>query len=180
MSADVRLNWGSGPQAVAGWINADVIEGQGIEIVGDIRNGLPLDSESVDYIFSSHALQQLPFFDVRTALHELRRVLKTGGVLRLGLPDLDRAIDALRRGDGDYFYVPDSDARTVSGKFVVQMTWYGSSPMLFNYENAREMLEDAQFSRVCRCSYKVTQSRFPEIVALDNRERETLFLEAEK
>jgi hypothetical protein len=33
---------------------------------------------------------------------------------------------------------------------------------------------------VTRCAYCETVSPFPEIVALDNRERETLFIEAAK
>ncbi|HEX5369239.1 MAG TPA: methyltransferase domain-containing protein, partial [Dehalococcoidia bacterium] len=155
-----RLNWGCGEHGAPGWLNADLVHGPGIEISGDIRHGLPLDDECIDYAFSSHALQQLPYLDVEPALRELRRVLKPGGVLRLGLPDLDRALLAWRSNDTSYFYVPDEDARTIAGKLIVQMTWYGSSPMLFNYEFAEEMLQRASFRNIRRCTFRTTASRF--------------------
>lgn len=92
MNAPVRrLHWGCGENAVPGWINADRRERPGVTVIGDIRDGLPLESASIDYIVSIHALQDLPYFDVVPALAELRRLLVPGGVLRLGLPDMDRA-----------------------------------------------------------------------------------------
>jgi predicted SAM-dependent methyltransferase len=175
-----RLNWGCGPHPPADWINADQITADGIHLSGDIRDGLALPTDSLQYIVSIHALQDLPYFDVIPALEELRRVLEPGGTLRLGLPDLDRAIAAYLRGDAGYFYIPDSDARTVSGKLIVQMMWYGDSRNMFTEEFAEEMLLRARFRRVTRCAYRETASRYPEIVTLDNRERETLFIEAEK
>jgi predicted SAM-dependent methyltransferase len=175
-----RLNWGCGPQPAPGWINADLLTAPGIEISRDIRDGLPLESESVRYIVSIHALQDLPYLDVVPALRELRRVLEPGGVLRLALPDLERAIAAYQRNDPGYFYIPDEESATLSGKLIVQMTWYGSSRMMFTYEFARELLLRAGFRDVSRCAYRETASPFPEIVELDNRERETLFVEGVK
>src|SRR5947207_14468139 len=110
-----RLNWGCGPHPVPGWINSDLIEGPGIEISGDIRDGLPLATDSIQYISSMHALQDLGFLDTVPALHELRRVLEPSGVLRLGLPDLERGLQAYLRNDPAYFYIPDQDASTISG-----------------------------------------------------------------
>jgi len=173
-----RLNWGCGPRPEPGWINADRILAPGIEVVRDIRDGLPLRDGSIDYVTSIHALQDLPYLDVVPALQELRRVLRPGGVLRLALPDLERAIAAYLRNDPAYFYIQDDEARTLSGKLIVQMTWYGSSRMLFTWEFAEELLQKAGFARIVRCAFRCTASPFPEIVALDNRERETLFVEA--
>ena len=107
-------------------------------------------------------------------------MLRPGGVLRLSLPDLDRGIAAYLRDDPAYFYVADDAARTISGKLIVQMTWYGASRMLFTFEFAEELLRRAGFATVRRCAFRQTGSRFPEIVALDNRERESLFVEAER
>ena len=42
------------------------------------------------------------------------------------------------------------------------------------------MLLKAGFSRVMHCGFKETATRWPEIVELDNRERESLFVEAVK
>lgn len=153
----------------------------GIAIIRDVRHGLPLRDDDLDYIVSMHGLQDVPYLDVVPTLRELRRVLKSGAVLRLGLPDLDRAIRAYLARDSRYFYVPDDEVRSIGGKLIVQAIWYGSVRTPFTYDFAEELLIRAGFSTVHRCAFRETRSRFaPDIVALDNRERESLFVEAVK
>jgi predicted SAM-dependent methyltransferase len=173
-----RLNWGCGRLPAAGWINSDLLPAPGVDVLADIRGGLPFADGSMRYIASIHALQALPYLEVVPALRELRRVLEPGGVLRLALPDLDRGLAAYRRGDPAYFYIPDEESSTISGKFIVQMTWYGANRMLFTEEFARELLLRAGFQRITRCAYRVTASPYAEIVVPDNRERESFFIEA--
>ncbi len=175
-----RLNWGCGRHPVPGWINSDKEPGEGIDLCCDIRAGLPLPADSLDYIVSIHALQDLPYLDLVPALRELRRVLKPDGVLRLGLPDLGRAIQAYLRGDAGYFYIPDEEISSLGGKLVVQLTWYGSVRTPFTFDFVRELLDRAGYRLVRRCRYRQTGSPYPEIVELDNRERESLFVEAIK
>ena len=175
-----RLNWGCGEHPEPGWLNSDVKDVPGIDIVADVRTGLPLETGSIDYITSIHALPELPYPDLVPALTELRRVLKPGGVLRLALPDLDRAIAAYQREDRDYFHVPDEDARSVGGKFVTQMIWYGYSRSLFVHDFVEELLQKAGFDRIAVCSFHETKSPYPDIVELDSREQESLFIEAIK
>ena len=45
---------------------------------------------------------------------------------------------------------------------------------------ARESLTAAGYHDIKRCAFGVTCSRFPQLASLDNRERETLFVEANK
>lgn len=175
-----RLNWGCGEWAHAGWINSDIKENAGVDIVADIRDGLPIESDSIDYAVSVHSLPEIPFAELVPALVELRRVLKPGGVLRLVLPDLDKGIAAYQRNDSSYFKVPDQDAQSVGAKFVTQMVWYGYSRSLFTHEFIEELLYKAGFSRVDHCAFKQTASPYPEILELDNREKESLFVEAVK
>lgn len=175
-----RLNWGCNTDTPAGWINSDMKVGPGIDISCDIRDGLPLDENSLDYAASIHALPEVPFPDLLPVLRELRRVLKPGGILRLALPDLDKGIRAYLSGDRDYFLIPDEDAKTMGGKFSVQMTWYGYSRTLFTHDFIEELLLKAGFRHVNRCAHQQTSSGFPEITELDNRERESLFVEAVK
>jgi len=175
-----RLNWGCGPRPAPGWTNADRIVAPGIDVSGDVRDGLALASDSFDYAVAIHALQDVPWLDVPVALGELRRVLRRGGVLRLALPDLDRAIDAYRRNDHAYFYVPDAHARAIGAKLVAQIIWYGSVRTPCTYDAIAERLLDAGFHDVRRAAFRETTTRHADIVELDNRERESFFVEATK
>lgn len=175
-----RLNWGCGGWTPEGWINSDIKDDPGVNLIADIAKGLPLETDSIDYAVSIHSLPEIPYPDLVPALAELRRVLKPGGVLRVALPDLDRGIAAYQRGDRDYFLIPDDEVRSVGAKFIVQMLWYGYTRLLFTHDFIIEMLEKAGFSRVVRSAHKATGSAWPEITALDNREAESLFVEAFK
>ncbi len=176
-----RLHWGCGGSAAPGWINSDRGEYPGVDLVCDIRDGLPLPDASIDYVVSIHALPEIPYGDLVPALAELRRVLKRGGVLRLGLPDLDKGVDAYRSGNRDYFaLVPDEDAETIGGKLITQLVWYGYARTLFVRDFVEEILRKAGFGDVHHVGYRETRSSYPEIVELDNRQAESLFVEAVK
>ncbi len=175
-----RLNWGCGDFPDLGWINSDIKASPGIQIARDIRYGLPLQTGCIEYATSIHALPEMPYPDQVPTLRELRRVLEPGGVLRLVLPDLDKGIRAYLDQDRDYFLVPDEHARSTGGKLVTQLLWYGWSKMLFTFDLVEELLMQAGFTSVSRCSYRQTNSRFPDIVEHDSRERESLYAEAVK
>jgi SAM-dependent methyltransferase len=177
-ASSTRLNLGCGPFAMAGWLNADLRDGAGVDLRADIRERLPLDDSSLDCVVAMHVLQDLAWNEIPAALRELKRILRSGGVLRLGLPDLDRAIDAYRRGDGAYFHIPDQDAKAVGAKLVTQIVWYGSVRTPFTFDFAFETLAAAGFRQIARCAFRETRHGDGGIVALDNRERETLFVEA--
>ena len=154
-----RLNWGCGATGEAGWINSDLKEGPGIDIGGDIRDGLPLDANSLDYIVSIHTLPMIPPNDLVPVLGEMLRMLKPGGVVRLGLPDLDKGIRAYLANDRSYFAVPDGDADSLGGKFVLHMLWYGYSVSMFTTEFTCELLRKAGFGRVEICGPARPQAR---------------------
>ena len=174
-----RLNWGCGEHAEPGWINSDRKEGTGI-LACDILGGLPLEDASVDYAVSIHALPELRPDELVPALEELRRVLRPGGVLRLALPDLIAGVRAYLHGDRDYFLVPDEHALSLGGKLVTQLLWYGYTRSLFTADFVEELLHKAGFDSVVHCGFSQTSSPFAEIVSLDNRVRESLFVEAVK
>jgi hypothetical protein len=175
-----RLNWGCGSHVGEGWINSDVKDTPEVDLVADIKQGLPLDANSIDYAVSVHALPELPYGDLLPALAEIRRVLKAGGVLRLVLPDLGRAIDAYVAGDEGYFHLVADDATTPGGRLITQMLWYGYSRTLFTVDFCAELLAKAGFVNIALCEAHRTASEFREIVELDNRETESFYVEATK
>lgn len=180
MTTPLRLNLGCGPVPAPGWLNCDVRQYDGLDYRGDLRIGLPIDSDALDAVVAIHVFQDLEWDEIQGALREVRRVLKPDGVLRLALPDLDRAIDAYRSGDAGYFYVPDEDARSIGAKLVTQAIWYGSVRTPFTFDFAEESLANAGFRDPVRCAYRETRYGDAGLVELDNRERESLFVEALK
>jgi SAM-dependent methyltransferase len=173
-----RINVGCGPVTPDGWIHVDRFAGDGVHVVADLRDGLPIADRSLDVVVAMHVLQDLAYPDIVPALSELRRILRPGGVLRAGVPDLERAMMAFLHGDRRYFYVPDEDAASAGAKLVVQAIWYGSVRTPFTWDFAREVCARAGFDEVRRAGFHVTSTGRAGITDLDNRERETLVFEA--
>ncbi len=162
------------------WINTDIKKNEGVDLVADIRSGLPIATGALDYVVSIHALPELLLSEQVPALRELFRVLKPGGTLRLGLPDLGKGIDAYLRGDRTYFKVEEGAAESLGGRFITHMLWYGYSRTLFTSDFTAELLAKAGFVDVCSRPLGETGSGFPEIAELDNREDESFFIEGRR
>ncbi|MCW5771146.1 MAG: methyltransferase domain-containing protein [Rhodospirillaceae bacterium] len=173
-----RLNIGCGKFPRPGWINIDNKVRTGVDCVADLRGELPFPEASVDYAVAIHVFPHIRLDALAPALRRVLRVLKPGGVFRVALPDLERAIDAYRRGDTAYFAVPDSQWRSLGAKLVAQIVWHNDLATPFTADLAIEALEKAGFRTVRRCAYRETASPFPDIVDCDNRESESFFVEA--
>ena len=173
-----RLNFGCGSITPVGWINSDLQAGPGVDISADVLKGLPLPDDHVDYISSQHVLCELGIYDQVPALTELRRVLKPGGVLRLCLPDFEKNMAAFQTGNSNQFYIWEWD--TIDGNFITHVLWYGCNRTLFTWRFLEELLRKAGFADVRRVAFRQTSSAHPEIVDLDDREAESLYVEAVK
>ncbi|HVV30417.1 MAG TPA: methyltransferase domain-containing protein [Mycobacteriales bacterium] len=115
--SDVRLNLGSGPVAVPGWVNIDRSPNvllqrvpavkRGLRRAGvlndqhmaawaadvqriDMVKGLPYPDGSVQAIYSSHTFEHLYLADVRVLMIECHRVLAADAVMRVALPDAEQ------------------------------------------------------------------------------------------
>ncbi len=65
-------------------------------LYGDIVKGLPVARGTAELLFCSHVLEHLSLTDLRKALRQCRLMLRSGGVFRLVLPDLEFLIDQYR------------------------------------------------------------------------------------
>ena len=83
------VNLGCGSVWHPAWVNLDV-RPVGPEVQSwDVENGLPFDDGAVDGCYASHLLEHLPIEGARRLLRECLRVLRSGGVVRLAVPDLE-------------------------------------------------------------------------------------------
>lgn len=82
-----RLNLGCGRQKLPGFVNVDHAPSEGPDVVCELgRDHWPWDNNSVDEAIASHILEHLPGDEFFHFLHELYRVMKPGGAVRITLP----------------------------------------------------------------------------------------------
>lgn len=88
------LHIGCGQVNSPGYINIDARKFPHVHIVTRKITSLPLfPSDQADLIYMCHVLEHVKRGQVIAVLSEMRRILKTGGVLRLSVPDFDRIVE---------------------------------------------------------------------------------------
>lgn len=89
----MKLHLGCWKRFIPGFIHIDLCDMKHIDYKSDIGNLKFIDNETVDYIYSSHALEYKNFDECKLVLKEWFRVLKTGGMLRIAVPDFEKLIE---------------------------------------------------------------------------------------
>ena len=82
---DLLINIGCGPKPLRGWINLDSARGDEIDVVWDLRRGLPFPNESATAIFGEHVIEHV-HVSVRGAgvgFHVVADELETGQANRV-------------------------------------------------------------------------------------------------
>lgn len=93
----MKINLGSGPAPLEGYINCDlypsgvIVEGatspnKDVDMVFDLNDGLPFDDDSTSEVMAIQVLEHLG--KPLTLLEEIYRVLKPGGIVDVAVPDL--------------------------------------------------------------------------------------------
>lgn len=88
-AGDLRLHLGCGPNHLRGWVNVDLVS-TGADLAWDLSVRAPFADGSVAAIFHEHLLEHLPLPAAVSFLQECHRLLRPGGVLRVGVPDFGR------------------------------------------------------------------------------------------
>jgi SAM-dependent methyltransferase len=88
-----RLQLGTGPNLLPGWLNTDLSPERYPEhspelVYLDASRPFPIADMSFDYVFSEHQIEHIPETQARLMVEECFRVLKPAGRLRIGTPDL--------------------------------------------------------------------------------------------
>jgi predicted SAM-dependent methyltransferase len=82
----LRLHCASGRFRKQGWVNLDLV-GAPVDLAWDLRTPLPFPAEVADAVFHEHVLEHFGLGEGIALLRECHRVLRIGGVLRVGVPD---------------------------------------------------------------------------------------------
>jgi predicted SAM-dependent methyltransferase len=98
----LRLNLGCGHIPLKGYVNTDMRELPGVDVVAEVDR-LPFLPGEVEEIFSSHLLEHFPQEQLRRELLPYwRSLLKLGGILRCVTPDAEAMIHEYEAGRYSY------------------------------------------------------------------------------
>jgi predicted SAM-dependent methyltransferase len=180
----IKLNIGCGTDYKKGWINIDNNSDDNIEKLDlnwDLRNPLPFEDGSVDYIFNEHFFEHLTVPEALAVMVDLKRVLKDTGVLRIAMPDLEAVVDT-------YINVPlnkDPVIKEFKIDFIqtraewmnMSFRWWGHQ-WLYDWEELERRLKEAGFTKLNRC--KLGKSKHVDLRGLETRNQSLLIAEASK
>lgn len=182
----VRLNIGCGTDYKKGWINIDNNSDNNIVTLDlnlDLRDPLPFEDNTADFIFNEHFFEHLsPEVGVK-AMQDMLRVLKPDGVMRIAMPDLESVVH-------HYLHVPLKDdpvikdfkidfVKTPAEWINMSFRWWGHE-WLYDYEELVRRLMEAGAHKKNISRKELRKSDYPELRNLEIRDGSTLIVEVIK
>ena len=173
-----RLHFGCGKIRLAGWINADLSPCS--DLVIDIRRKLPFPANFLDFAYSEHVLEHVPFDVGVCFLTELHRTLAPLGTVRIAMPDLDDLVDGYLHDWRRFDWVKWEDYRYLETRAqMINLSFHGwGHKHLYNQEELERALRLAGFTKI---NFKTWgESEVYELVGLETRKDSLLIVEAQK
>ena len=172
----IRLHLGSGNSPKRGWVNVDLAS-YPVELVWDLSRPLPLPAESVDSIFHEHLLEHLSLSQGLALCDESYRLLRPGGILRIGVPDAEASTRS---------YIEESARFRESARperrppllVLQELFYYPGHKTMYDFELLALLLRGAGFSSVNRCRFG--ESELDPAPDSEHRRGETMYVEAVK
>lgn len=152
---------------------------------GDVVKGLPVRSGSVELLYCSHVLEHLSLKELRAALRNCRAMLRSGGVFRLVLPDLEKLIEGYATDCSDEAalkfieYTGLGRVTRPQGIVSILRDFVGNSHhlWLWDYKSLSKELANAGFANVRRAFYLDSSSEPFRLVEDETRWNDALGIE---
>ena len=87
-----KFHIGAGTRKIKDWLNTDIGSKKIMPVI-DVTKRFPLNTDTIDYVFSEHMIEHINYHDGIKMLNESFRVLKSNGKIRISTPDLQFLID---------------------------------------------------------------------------------------
>ncbi|MGI8569814.1 MAG: class I SAM-dependent methyltransferase [Methylocella sp.] len=92
-----NLHIGCGDHILKGWLNSDYYPRSSEILHHDATQPFPFNNEELDFIFSEHMIEHVPYSQGFLMLTECFRILKRNGTIRIATPDLSFLIKLCNR-----------------------------------------------------------------------------------
>jgi predicted SAM-dependent methyltransferase len=134
---------------MAGFVNVDIREDVDPDVVDDIFTLEKFDNESADLIYACHVLEHVKRVQVLPTLRRWYDVLKTGGKVRIAVPDMEAVFS-------HYFYWKDLP-RIWSSLGGSQRHDYDYHYSHFDFDTLSNLLKITGFKNVERYDWRQTE-----------------------
>lgn len=137
----------------------------------------------MNILYNEHFLEHLTVEEGLAALKDFRRILKSGGVLRIAMPDLQDVIKSYlnpnwKIDQKEFLEKYRLDfIKTRAERINISFRWWGHK-WLYDWEELDRRLKEAGFADVKRC--RLYESDFTELRNIESRPESTLIAEAVK
>lgn len=173
---DLKLNLACGSNFKTGWVNIDIGSAKA-DLRLDLRETFPFASGSVSIVYNEHFFEHLEYpGQALRFLRESWRVLSTGGIFSIGVPDCELSVTAYVTRNEEYYeherkhwHHPDMRMHYLNFDFRQGR----EHKYAYDFEILAQMLVEVGFVSIVRRSFNP---------ALDSPRREwgTLYVEARK
>jgi len=156
--------------------NANIMWADGIKRI-------PENDSSVDVIYSCHMVEHLEKPDVASFFKEARRILKSGGIIRLAVPNIKYQVDNyLKDGDADKFieniHLTRKKPNTIITKIKYLIIGDRNHQWMYDGKSLCNLLSSAGFEEPRILEPGLTTIPDPGMLDLKERSPESVFVEA--
>jgi predicted SAM-dependent methyltransferase len=146
-TSPVRLHLGSGFVYKDGWVNIDRLPVK-VDVPWNLARGIPFPDSTVDAILHEHLMEHLTLAHGFALARESLRVLKPGGVLRVGVPDAGHVVQSYA-GNWD-----DAWARSAPTPMIAisRLFYEHGHRTMYDGQTLQLVLRTAGFGDVARCA----------------------------
>jgi predicted O-linked N-acetylglucosamine transferase (SPINDLY family)/predicted SAM-dependent methyltransferase/GT2 family glycosyltransferase len=176
-----KLHIGCGQNIFTDWINIDIEENHPqIDLLCDVRNGLPFENESCSFIYNEHVLEHLTAEEGVYFLQECKRVLQPGGILRVAMPNLEYIVEHYKSENWrnqDWLKWPEYQFIQTRAEMInICFRWW-EHKWLYDFEELNRRLLEAGFYNIKTAEWG--ESTIPEFQHRETRGDSLLIIEAE-
>ena len=172
----LRLHLGSGNEHKDGWVNID-LAGYPVEAAWNLARPLPLPGGSAEAVFHEHLLEHLTLEQGLAFCVESHRLLRPGGILRVGVPDAGAAAHSYA-DDAGAFLERVRPGRPTAMLALQELFYYAGHRTMYDFETLVLLLRAAGFGEPERRAFGETALEPPPDSA--HRRDETLYVEARR
>jgi SAM-dependent methyltransferase len=132
-----------------------------LDVWVDLNNALPFPDNTVDAIYSHHVIEHLD--DLAFHFDEMFRVLRPGGIFRIGGPNGDTALRKYAEKDLTWFYLFPFPRTSLGGRFDNWLFCGAEHKSILTFSYVEEVAQSAGFTNITLC-YPRKDTSYPDVM----------------